>query len=140
MFALSDYGRRDGTNVQGSLAKLNSLLFPRLTLTATGYFVHCIDRPEGQQNSTVHRLQFDALFAFSLSCKNAEMRGGCCAVRIQSSRGAHQEQHSYDERIGERLIDIFLHPPQEVQDPEERGEVGEAMELLPARMACQAKN
>lgn len=64
MFTLSDYGRRGGTNVQGPMAKLDYMLLPRLTLTAKGYFVNFIDRPKGLTDSTVNRLQFDALFAF----------------------------------------------------------------------------
>lgn len=64
MFTLSDYGRRGGTNVQGPIAKLDYMLLPRLTLTAKGYFVNLIDRPSGLTNSTVNRVQFDALFAF----------------------------------------------------------------------------
>ena len=64
MFTQSDYGRRGGTNVQGPILKLDYMLFPRLTLTARGYFVNFIDRPKGLTNSMVNRLQFDALFAF----------------------------------------------------------------------------
>jgi hypothetical protein len=64
MFTLSDYGRRGGTNVQGPIVKLDYMLLPRLTLTAKGYFVNFIDRPIDLTNSTVNRLQFDALFAF----------------------------------------------------------------------------
>lgn len=64
MFTLSDYGRRGGTNVQGPIAKLDYMLLPRLTLTAKGYFVELIDRPTNLRNSTVNRVQFDALFAF----------------------------------------------------------------------------
>lgn len=64
MFTLSDYGRRGGTNVQGPIVKFDYMLFPRLTLTAKGYFVEFIDRPAGQTNSTVNRMQLDALFAF----------------------------------------------------------------------------
>jgi len=64
MFTLSDYGRRGGTNVKGPIAKIDYMLFPRLTLTAKGYFVNFIDKPSGQINSTVNRVQFDALFAF----------------------------------------------------------------------------
>lgn len=64
MFTTSDYGRRGGTNVQGPVVEIDYLLMPRLTLTARGYFVNFIDRPEGQRNSTVSRLQLDALFAF----------------------------------------------------------------------------
>jgi len=64
MFTLSDYGRRGGTNVQGPIAKIDYMLMPRLTLTTKGYFVNFIDRPKGQPNSMVNRLQFDALFAF----------------------------------------------------------------------------
>jgi hypothetical protein len=64
MFTLSDYGRRGGTNVQGPIAKIDYMLLPRLTLTAKGYFVNLIDRPTGLTNSTVNRVQFDALFAF----------------------------------------------------------------------------
>jgi len=41
-----------------------SMLLPRLALTAKGYFVNFIDRPAGLTNSTVNRVQFDALFAF----------------------------------------------------------------------------
>ena len=47
MFTLSDYGRRGGTNVQGPIAKIDYMLLPRLTLTAKGYFVNFIDRPNG---------------------------------------------------------------------------------------------
>jgi len=64
MFTLSDYGRRGGTNVQGTIVKIDYMLMPRLTLTTKGYFVNFIDRPTGQPNSMVNRLQFDALFAF----------------------------------------------------------------------------
>jgi hypothetical protein len=64
MFTLSDYGRRGGTNVQGPIAKIDYMLLPRLTLTAKGYFVNFIDKPSSQINSTVNRVQFDALFAF----------------------------------------------------------------------------
>ena len=64
MFTQSDFGRRGGTNVQGPIAKLDYMLLPRLTLTAKGYFVNFIDRPAKLPNSTVNRLQFDALFAF----------------------------------------------------------------------------
>lgn len=64
MFTLSDYGRRGGTNVQGPIAKIDYLLLPRLTLTAKGFFVNFIDRPKGLPDSTVNRVQFDALFAF----------------------------------------------------------------------------
>ena len=64
MFTQSDYGRRGGTNVQGPIVKLDYMLLPRLTLTARGYFVNFIDRPKRLPNSTVNRLQFDALFAF----------------------------------------------------------------------------
>ena len=64
MFTLSDYGRRGGTNVEGPILKLDYMLFPRLTLTTKGFFVNFIDRPKGQPNSMVNRLQFDALFAF----------------------------------------------------------------------------
>jgi hypothetical protein len=64
MFTLSDYGRRGGTNVQGPIAKIDYMLLPRLTLTAKGYFVNFIDRPNGAKDSTVNRLQLDALFAF----------------------------------------------------------------------------
>jgi putative porin len=64
MFTLSDYGRRGGTNVEGPIAKIDYMLFPRLTLTTKGYFVNFIDRPKGLTNSMVNRLQFDALFAF----------------------------------------------------------------------------
>lgn len=64
MFTLSNYGRRGGTNVQGPIAKLDYMLFPRLTLTAKGYFVNFIERPTGLTNSMVNRVQFDALFAF----------------------------------------------------------------------------
>jgi hypothetical protein len=64
MFTLSDYGLRGGTNVQGPIAKIDYMLFPRLTLTAKGYFVNLIDRPKGASNVTVNRLQLDALFAF----------------------------------------------------------------------------
>jgi hypothetical protein len=64
MFTQSDFGRRGGTNVQGPIIKLDYMLFPRLTLTTKGYFVNFIDRPKGQPNSMVNRLQFDALFAF----------------------------------------------------------------------------
>jgi hypothetical protein len=63
-FTLSDFGRRAGTNVQGPIVKLDYLLLPRLTLTAKGYFANFIDRPQGQPNSTVNRVQLDALFAF----------------------------------------------------------------------------
>jgi hypothetical protein len=44
--------------------KVDYLLLPRLTLTAKGYFVNFINRPAGQTNSTVNRMQLDALFAF----------------------------------------------------------------------------
>lgn len=64
MFTLSDYGRRGGTNVQGPIVKLDYMLLPRLTLTAKGYFVNFIDRPTNLTNSTVNRMQLDALFAF----------------------------------------------------------------------------
>lgn len=64
MFTLSDYGRRGGTNVQGPIAKIDYMLLPRLTLTAKGYFVNFIDRPNGVKDSTVNRVQLDALFAF----------------------------------------------------------------------------
>jgi hypothetical protein len=50
--------------VQGPIVKLDDLPLPRPTLTAKGYFVNFIDRPSGQLNSTVNRVQFDALFAF----------------------------------------------------------------------------
>jgi hypothetical protein len=40
------------------------MLLPRLTLTAKGYFVNFIDRPINLTNSTVNRMQLDALFAF----------------------------------------------------------------------------
>ena len=63
MFTQSDFGRRGGTNVQGPIAKLDYML-PSLTLTAKGYFVNFIDKPKGLPNSTVNRVQFDALFAF----------------------------------------------------------------------------
>jgi hypothetical protein len=55
---------RGGTNVQGPIAKLDYMLLPRLTLTAKGYFVNFIDRPAGANDSTVNRVQLDALFAF----------------------------------------------------------------------------
>jgi hypothetical protein len=64
LFTLSDFGRNGGTNVQGPIVKVDYLLLPRLTLTAKGYFVNFIDRPVGQTNSTVNRMQLDALFAF----------------------------------------------------------------------------
>jgi hypothetical protein len=50
--------------VQGPIAKIDYLLLPPLTLTAKGYFVDFIDRPKGVKDSTVNRVQFDALFAF----------------------------------------------------------------------------
>jgi hypothetical protein len=64
MFTLSDYGRRGGTNVQAPIAKIDYRLLPRLTLTAKGYFANFIDRLNGAKDSTVNRLQLDALFAF----------------------------------------------------------------------------
>jgi len=64
MFTQSDFGRRGGTNVQGPIAKIDYMLLPRLTLTAKGYFVNFIDRPTKLPNSTVNRMQLDALFAF----------------------------------------------------------------------------
>ena len=64
MFTQSDFGRRGRTNVQGPIAKLDYILLPRLTLTAKGYFVNFIDKPKRLPNSTVNRVQFDALFAF----------------------------------------------------------------------------
>jgi hypothetical protein len=64
MFTLSDFGRNGGTNVQGPIAKIDYMLLSRLTLTAKGYFVNFVDRPNGMLNSTVNRIQFDAQFAF----------------------------------------------------------------------------
>jgi hypothetical protein len=64
MLTLSDYGRRGGTNGQGPSAKLDYMLLPRLTLTAKEYFVNFIDRPDEVKDSTVNRVQLDALFAF----------------------------------------------------------------------------
>jgi hypothetical protein len=63
-FNYSDFGRDGGTNVQGPFVKFDYLLLPRLTLTAKNHFVSFIDRPKGQSNSTVNRLQLDAVLAF----------------------------------------------------------------------------
>jgi hypothetical protein len=64
MFSYSDYGRDGGTNITGPIAKIDYLLLPRLTLTVKNHFVSLIDRPRGQSNSMVNRLQLDALLAF----------------------------------------------------------------------------
>lgn len=64
MFTLSDFGRNGGMNVRGPIAKIDYMLLPRLTLTAKGYFVNFINRPNSTLNSVVNRIQLDALFAF----------------------------------------------------------------------------
>jgi hypothetical protein len=60
----SDFGRDGGTNVEGPFLKIDYMLFPRLTLTAKNHFVSFIDRPQGQPNSVVNRLQLDAQLTF----------------------------------------------------------------------------
>jgi hypothetical protein len=60
----SDFGRDGGTNLQGPFVRIDYMLFPRLTLTLKNHFVSFIDRPAGQSNSEVYRLQFDAQVAF----------------------------------------------------------------------------
>lgn len=64
MFSYSDFGRDGGTNVQGPIVRIDYLLLPRLTLTAKNHFVSFIDRPPGQSNSTLNRVQLDAVLAF----------------------------------------------------------------------------
>jgi len=63
-FTYSDFGRTGGTNVEGPFLKIDYMLFPRVTLTARNHFVSFIDRPKGQSNSMVNRLQLDAVLAF----------------------------------------------------------------------------
>ncbi len=63
-FNYDDFGRDGGTNVQGPFLKIDYMLFPRLTLSVKNHFVSFIDRPKGQSNSTVNRVQFDAVLAF----------------------------------------------------------------------------
>jgi hypothetical protein len=63
-FSYSDFGRDGGTNVQGPFIKVDYMLFPRLVLTAKNHFVSFIDRPAGQSQSTVYRLQLDAQVSF----------------------------------------------------------------------------
>jgi hypothetical protein len=63
-FSYSDFGRRGGTNVEGPFVKIDYMLFPRLVLTARHHFVSFIDRPKGQSNSMVNRLQLDAVLSF----------------------------------------------------------------------------
>jgi len=63
-FNYDDFGRSGGTNVEGPIVKIDYMLLPRLTLTAKNHFVSFIDRPAGRSNSTVYRLQLDAVLAF----------------------------------------------------------------------------
>lgn len=63
-FSYSDFGRDGGTNVQGPFVRVDYMLFPRLVLTAKNHFVSFIDRPAGQSQSTVYRLQLDAQVSF----------------------------------------------------------------------------
>lgn len=63
-FSYSDFGRDGGTNVQGPFVKVDYMLFPRLTISLKNHFVSFIDRPKGQSNSTVNRVQLDAQVTF----------------------------------------------------------------------------
>ncbi|MSQ47954.1 MAG: hypothetical protein EXR78_06135 [Deltaproteobacteria bacterium] len=63
-FSYSDFGRDGGTNVQGPFVKIDYMLFPRLTLSVKNHFVSFIDRPKGQSNATLNRLQLDAQLTF----------------------------------------------------------------------------
>src|SRR5712691_5839416 len=63
-FNYDDFGRDGGTNVQGPFLKIDYMLFPHLTLSVKNHFVSFVDRPKGQSNSTVDRVQFDAVLAF----------------------------------------------------------------------------
>lgn len=63
MFSYSDFGT-GGTNRQGPFLALNYQLLPNLTLTAKNHFVSWIDRPAGQSNATLNRLQLDAQMKF----------------------------------------------------------------------------
>ena len=63
-FSFSDFGRDGGTNLQGPYLRVDYMLFPRLVLTAKNGFVSFIDRPPGQSNALVSRLQLDATLAF----------------------------------------------------------------------------
>jgi hypothetical protein len=63
-FSFSDFGRDGGTNLQGPYLRVDYMLFPRLVLTARNGFVSFIDRPPGQSNALVSRLQLDASLAF----------------------------------------------------------------------------
>lgn len=60
----SDFGRDGGTNVQGPFVAINYMILPRLTLTAKNHFVSFIERPAGESNSMLYRLQLDAQLAF----------------------------------------------------------------------------
>ena len=63
MFSYSDFGT-GGTNRQGPFLALNYQLLPNLTLTAKNHFVSWIDRPAGQSNAMLNRLQLDAQMKF----------------------------------------------------------------------------
>lgn len=63
-FSYSDYGRDGGTNLQGPVVMVAYMLYPRFVLTAKNGFVSYINRPKGQSNSEVYRLQLDATLSF----------------------------------------------------------------------------
>lgn len=53
-----------GTNVEGGWVQAEYRLMDALTLSAKHHFVSFIDRPAGQSNSLVHRMQLNAVLAF----------------------------------------------------------------------------
>jgi hypothetical protein len=62
-FSNSDFGL-GGTNEAGPVLTLEYQLLDPLTLIARNYFVNFIDRPRGESNPTLFRLQLDALLKF----------------------------------------------------------------------------
>jgi hypothetical protein len=63
-FSFSDYGRNGGTNQQGPTMRIDYVLYPRLVFSVRDTITSYIDRPKGQSNSTLNRLQFDATLSF----------------------------------------------------------------------------
>lgn len=60
-FNYSDIG---GTNRQGPVLKIDYMPLPHLTLTAKNHFISFVDRPMGESQSTLYRLQLDGVLGF----------------------------------------------------------------------------
>ena len=56
-------------------------------------------------------------------------------TRAQVHAETHEEKRPQHDRVRDRLPHVPLHPPGEVDHTEERRDVGEAVEPLPARVA-----